>query len=179
MSASPVETVFVVVGHRADEVAAEVTPLGARCVLNEGYSEGMLTSVQCGVAAAEQAGATWAALALCDQPLLPRGIVEALLARARESGHGLAVPAYGGRRGHPLLIHRRYFPEMATLPRDRGLKELLNRHSTGIAYLPVPDDAVLRDMDTREDYRRELQFLAGHGELPGAGPGTPHLDGNS
>src|SRR5262245_34858722 len=52
LKASPVDPVLVVLGHRHEEIAAHLEGSGVEIVLNPRYLEGMLTSVQAGIAAA-------------------------------------------------------------------------------------------------------------------------------
>src|SRR5689334_14594664 len=65
LKASPVDRVLVVLGHRADEIAASLAGEGVEIVLNPDYRDGMLTSVQSGAAAAP-ADMEWLVIALGD-----------------------------------------------------------------------------------------------------------------
>jgi molybdenum cofactor cytidylyltransferase len=150
--------VLVVLGHRQAEIAAELADNGVTLVENPRYAEGMLSSVRAGISAAPP-DAEWLVLALGDQPSLRPETVTRLLAAAREGPETIVVPSYGGRRGHPLVFHARYRAEILALAGDRGLKELLQRHPTAIRHVLFEDEAVLADMDTPEDYRRELKRL--------------------
>src|SRR5262245_37290635 len=49
----PLHEVIVVLGHRAEEIERQLARHPARVVRNADYLKGMLTSVQCGVAAAD------------------------------------------------------------------------------------------------------------------------------
>ena len=152
------DEVLVVLGHRAEEIAAHLAAEGVRTVLNPRYLEGMLTSVQAGIAAAPP-DTELLLIALGDQPSLRPEVVRRLLEAACEGTADLLVPSYGGRRGHPLLIHAHYREEIAGLSPEVGLKELMGRHPEALRHLLVPDEGVLCDMDTPEEYRRELRRL--------------------
>ena len=160
LKASPVDRVLVILGHRSGEIAANLAGTGAETLFNPRYPEGMLTSVQAGVAAASPE-AEWLLIALGDQPTLRPETVHALLQEGRNGPRGLVVPSYGNRRGHPLLIHARYRDEIMALEGEGGLRQLFQRHPEEVAYVVVPDPDVLADMDTPEDYRRLLQRAAG------------------
>lgn len=152
---------LVVVGHRRAEIAAELAGSGAVLVENARYAEGMLSSVQVGVAAAPPE-TDWLVVVLGDQPWLQPGLVRQLLTQAeaesaRSGGARILVPSRGGRRGHPLVLHATYREEVAALPGDGGLRELLRRHPEAICYVETPDDGALSDMDTPEEYRRALR----------------------
>jgi len=158
-----VDRVLVVLGHRSPEIAANLEGSGAQVLDNPRYLEGMLTSVQAGVAAAP-ADAEWLVIALGDQPSLQAETVRQLLATAEAEDAGIVVPSYSGRRGHPLVIHTRYRDEIAALDPSVGLRELMQRHPEAIRHVVFPDESVLHDMDTPEDYARALQRL----QPPGA-----------
>lgn len=139
---------------------------GAELVVNPDYRRGMLSSLQTGIAAAP-AETEWLVVALGDQPFLSPATVRHLLDEARVSEASILVPTFGERRGHPLLIHARHRPEILSLNPEIGLRELLRRHPEQVRHVPVPDDAVLHDMDTPEDYERALRRLPPeHGTPP-------------
>lgn len=148
----------MVLGHRKAEIAAELAETGVTLVENPDYLTGMLSSVCAGLAAAP-ANTEWLVLALGDQPSLQPETVARLLAEARRGPETIVVPSYGGRRGHPLVFHARYREEILGLAGGRGLKELLDRHPDAIRHVLFEDEAVLADMDTPDDYRRELRRL--------------------
>jgi molybdenum cofactor cytidylyltransferase len=178
LSASPIHDLLVVVGHRGDEIAEHLgrwalgvgrweldgpnaqcpTPNASslRVIPNPDYARGMLSSVQEGVAAADPA-TTLFLIALADQPSIPRALVAHLITVFEERRPGLLIPTFSGRRGHPLLIDARYRDEIAALDPDLGLRELLQRHPDDLLHLPVEVEAVVRDMDTPEEYQAEIQ----------------------
>ena len=54
---------------------------------------------------------------------------------------------------HTIGDNRRAIHRVAEV----GLRELLQRHPDDLLYLPVDVEAVIRDMDTREEYEAEIQ----------------------
>lgn len=131
-------------------------PPPVRIVENPDYARGMLSSVQAGVAAADPATALFL-IALADQPSIPPELIAHLIAVFEERRPGMLVPTFDGQRGHPLLIDARYRAEIANLNPDVGLRELLQRHPDDLLLLPVSVEAVIRDLDTREEYEAELE----------------------
>lgn len=149
---------LVVLGHRREEIEANLEGTGAEVVFNPRYQEGMLASVQAGIAAAPEE-TEWFLIALGDQPSLRASTVERLLEAAAEREARIVVPSYGGRRGHPLLIHADYRGEIAALEPGVGLRQLIQRHPEAVRHVVIPDESVLSDMDTPEEYQRELRRL--------------------
>jgi len=152
---SRVDHVVVVTGHMAREVREAVEPLGAQVVYNRSYKTGeMLSSLKVGLNAMPDHIAA-ALVVLGDQPRIqPRVIYQIALAYA-EGKSELIAPSFERRRGHPILIGRRYWPEFFNLPRGGVPREVINAHADDIHYVNVTTDSVLRDVDTPQDYSDE------------------------
>jgi molybdenum cofactor cytidylyltransferase len=155
-----VPQVTVVTGHRAGEVRQVVSRVGADVVHNDKYTTGeMLSSLQAGLRAMP-AHISAALLVLGDQPhIQPKIVAQVMMAYAEGNGD-IVAPSYHMRRGHPILIDRRYWAEILDLPEDGSLRDVMDRHKDRIGYVNVDTDSVLRDVDTQEDYRQERK-LAG------------------
>lgn len=127
---------------------------GVRVAINPDPERGMLSTIVEGIAAlggTEALARRGERLAVCpaDLPALSPSTVRRVLAEPSP----LAVPAYRGRRGHPLVISPELIPEIETLHLDVGLRELLDRHPDELRILEVDDPGAVRDVDTPEDYR--------------------------
>ncbi len=122
---------------------------------NPRYPEGMLTSIQAGIEAAD-ATTEWFLIALADQPNVSPQVVNFLLSAAGD-GPGAYIPTFEERRGHPILMHRSLRDRIAGLPPQAGLRELWRRHPDLVCHVPVDTPSILHDIDTPEDYERALQ----------------------
>ena len=160
-------TVLVVVGPPHGEAVRARLPEGVRATWNADPTRGMLSSVQVGIAALEEdvdAALVWPV----DTPLVwistVRRILGAGTARdghdvtaVRDAARGrLVVPTTDQGGGHPVLIGRRFFDEIAALPLDGagGLRGLMSAHASDVERLAVADPGVRADVDTPEDYQR-------------------------
>jgi len=149
-----VDSIYVVVGHRADEVAAAVEAPDVRIVRNDAYLDGMATSVVAGVTAARAAGHDAVMICLCDQPHLDRTVYDAVLGAYRESGAPIVVPSYAGDTGHPAIFDRSLFDEILAVDPSQGLRAVTYAHRGDKLRVPVDAVGVLDDIDTAEDYER-------------------------
>jgi len=148
--------ILVVVGAEAGAVQEKAKTYGALIVVNLNYHQGMLSSVQCGFRQLPLE-AEAALVFLADQPRIKPQVAEALVKAFRSSSQGIILPVHGGRRGHPLLLSTRFRTELESLDPAVGLRQLLDRHPGEILEVPVDDPAILRDLDTPEDYRNETK----------------------
>lgn len=150
----------VVTGHRAGEVRNRVIGAGAETTHNEHYADGeMLSSVKAGLRAMP-AHMSAALIVLGDQPRIQPKIVAQILTAYAEGAGDIVAPSYQMRRGHPILIDRRYWGEILALPEGGAPRDVIDRYQDRIAYVTVDTDSVLQDMDTPEAYRQERR-LAG------------------
>lgn len=145
--------IVVVTGSHAEEVDRALDGLPVRTVFNRRYAEGMGTSIAAGVRALPREGLRAVLIALADQPLPPRPIVEPLI-RAHAAGLGeIIVPRFAGTRGHPVLFDVRYCDALARLSGDEGARALLESHAERVAVVEF-DFPPPSDVDTPEDLER-------------------------
>lgn len=152
---SRVDQIVVVTGPTHDEVKALLKPMGVKVSYNRSYRTGeMLSSLKTGLRAMpDHIAATM--IVLGDQPRLqPKVIYKVMKAYAEGEGH-LIAPSFQMRRGHPILVSRRYWPEFFNLPRTGSPRDVINAHQDEIHYINVETDSVLRDVDTPDDYDQE------------------------
>lgn len=155
LQAAQVAAVHVVTGHEPDRIHAALAGMDVVFAHNPDYTRGMLSSIRTGLASAP-AHWTAALIALGDQPLMRAAHVRALVdAHAAETDR-IFVPGHAGRRGHPLLLPRRYWQEALEQHDDTGLRGLLAAHADAVTVIELATEDVLSDMDTPDDYRRTL-----------------------
>jgi CTP:molybdopterin cytidylyltransferase MocA len=141
-----VDRAVVVLGARAEEVAAGAELGDAAVVRCADWAEGLSASLRAGVAAAAAGGAEAVVIALADQPLLDARAVARVIA-ARAPGELDALRAtYAGAPGHPTLLESSTFAAIAALGGDAGARELLRDPTTRVRLIPCdglghPDDA--------------------------------------
>ena len=155
LTISRVDHIVVVTGHMAQEVKSIVKPLGVKVVHNRSYKSGeMLSSLKAGLKAMPDHIAA-AMIVLGDQPRIQPKVIYQVLSAYAEGTHDIVAPSYKMRRGHPILIGRKYWGELLNLPRNGAPRDVINAHNDQIHYIKVNTDSVLKDVDTPEDYANE------------------------
>lgn len=112
-------------------------------------SSALSASLQAGIAATGTAAGAFVFLG--DMPLVPHHVAGRLAAAL--GGRFAALPCHGGCYGHPVLLSRAAFPEVARLTGDEGAGRLL-RQRGDVARVDIADDAILLDVDSAEDLAR-------------------------
>lgn len=152
--------VICVVGHRSKEIANSIVHTDAITITNLAFREGeMLSSLQAGIQhimdklePGSNLRFPGVLLSLGDQPQLPVPVVESIIAQADITPEAIIIPSFEMRRGHPIYLPRRFWKELQQLNHNQSLRVLLNRHTSAITYVNVHTDAILRDIDTPEEY---------------------------
>lgn len=159
-----IDGVTVVLGRDWEQVYDTIEDTSVEIFVNPRPEGGMLSSAQWALAQLRN-DVDAILFALGDQPEITPETVEALLAKAERSNKGIFIPTYEGRRGHPVLFRERYKQEILNLPLTVGLNTIAHIHPEDVEEVPVNTPAVLRDIDTPEDYRRAVQRLQGESRL--------------
>jgi CTP:molybdopterin cytidylyltransferase MocA len=137
------DTVVVVLGAEAAKVQSRADLSGCTVAVNQEWVTGMGSSLRAGLAATP-GSCDAAVILLVDQPFVTPEAVRAVIA----SGADLAAATYEGRRGHPVLIAARHWPEAsAAAVGDRGARDFLARHEV----TSVPCDGSPADIDVPAD----------------------------
>ena len=153
--ASRIDQVLVITGHDHKRLALTLSDYAVTLVHNDRYTQGMLSSVRCGLNALPEP-CHGVLVALGDQPTLKTSTVDCLVDQF--SRHpGIVLPMYQGKRGHPLLFSATYIPEILTQYDDTGLRGLLQAHEQNIKEVTVDSPAILQDIDTPDDYQEQSE----------------------
>jgi len=156
VKAASVDDIIVVLGAYRDEILKIAEIAGVRSCYNDIYREGMLSSVQCGFR--NIATITDAVLIFQgDQPLITPGVTDSVIDRYRNGDKGIVMPVYKNRRGHPLLVDRKYFGEIEKLDPGKGLRSLSEIFFEDVEEVSVDEPSILRDFDTFEEYIKAIK----------------------
>jgi CTP:molybdopterin cytidylyltransferase MocA len=145
-----VETIVVVLGHRAEEVQQQIQHLPVKFALNRAPSSEMNASIAIGVSQLPN-DAEAILIVLADHPAVPPSVVSTLISEW-QNGSKLLIPTWQNRGGHPVLIDLQYRAELQNLDPKRGLKGLFYAHQGDVKRIPVDSPFIARDMDTWDDY---------------------------
>ena len=141
---------LVVTGYHAELVEAEASRLHLPFSRNPAPEKGMLSSIQHGARALPPPFDAFFVHPV-DCPLL-RPITLRLLTQYFANKDSVSIPSFLGQSGHPPLLPAPLLSSLISLAPDtpHGLAHLLGQYPTQL--VPVPDSAIVHDMDTPDDY---------------------------
>lgn len=154
---SEASEVIIVLNDRMKETAHRLDKKGVKVVLNPAYRKGMGTSIRCGLKVLDPKS-DGILIALGDQPFVKTQTINALIGAFKKGKGGIIVPSFRGRRGHPVIFHRKYEEELLRLRGDAGGKTIVMKHPEDVRIIPVKSEGVIRDIDTLEDYKKGLRM---------------------
>lgn len=147
------DPVVVVLGAAAADVAAAASLDHAVVVVNDGWSDGMGSSLRCGLAAVGDLRATDVVVLLVDQPSVGPAHVRRLLERCGEAP--AVVASYGGEPRNPALLAASTWDAVCELAvGEVGARAWIRAHPEQVLAVACDDLGGDVDIDTAEDLTR-------------------------
>ncbi len=159
-----IDEIVCVVGHRAEDIRAQLKNSQVSFAVNPDPDSEMSASIALGLKQVS-GHAKALLLALVDHPAVPSEVIRIVIDEWKR-GAMLVQPEHAGRGGHPVLIDMTYRDELLVLDPAQGLRALFTAHCEKVRRVPVESPYVARDMNTWEDYRRLHRDVFGITPVP-------------
>jgi CTP:molybdopterin cytidylyltransferase MocA len=131
-----------------------VVPAGVRGVVNAKPTDEQVTSLRLGLAQLANTDVAGVLVWPVDHPFANALSALAVVDAARRTGAPIVVPVTESGRGHPVWFARETWRELMTVT-DGGARAVVRSYGMRVLEVPVHDDGIRRDIDTREDLRRD------------------------
>lgn len=89
---------------------------------------------------------------VADQPFVDETTVKRLNEAYNEGKGSIIVPLYGKNRGNPVVFSNKWTEQLKKLEGDIGGRIIIRENPKEVWEVPVADDRIGRDIDTKEDY---------------------------
>ncbi len=152
LTACPLTDILVVLGYEAEKIRPHIQDLPVSVLINENFDEGMSSSIKCGLERLKPSCGS-ILIALGDQPFISTQLVNRLIEGYLNSDKSIAYPVHKGRKGHPVILDRKYEAEIRLLGGDTGCRQILDDHPDDHLTIEVDDEKIFWDIDYPEDYR--------------------------
>lgn len=156
MEAVGASPIVVVVGYRQEDIRRQLEGRSVTFVYNEKYAESqMMDSMILGFDEVQDK-CERVLITPVDVPVVVPDTVKLLL----NSDGGFVRPVFGGKAGHPVLLKTELIPKIKEYSNEGLNKAILN---SGIGYtdIAVPDEGVLMESNTPEEFEKILEFQSG------------------
>ena len=153
------KTRVVVLGPDAGRIRPVLATHDCLIVENLDVDGGPIASLRAALAALKALCPAAALVWPVDLPHVRIATVERLIETWRRERPAAVVPAFGERRGHPIIWDGALFDELqgSMAAADEGARAVLHAHATQVATVAVDDPAVIEDLNTPEDYERLIR----------------------
>jgi molybdenum cofactor cytidylyltransferase len=146
---SAVEKRIAVVRPGATELRTPLEKAGYIVVECPDAASGMGHSIAWGVAEAMKAfDMQLLMVALADMPKVKKSTLQRLIIAAKQSER-IVAPCYRGKRGNPVVFHRKHFEALSRLSGDRGATQFMKDEQ--VELIEVDDPGIHKDIDSPED----------------------------
>jgi molybdenum cofactor cytidylyltransferase len=155
VTSSNTDNIIVVLGAHHDLLVDLIKKTEVEYCINGNYKDGMLSSIHCGF---KNLPSDFEAAIIFqgDQPLIPPSVINIIIAAYKETDEGIVIPIHKGKRGHPILIDRKYIDEIEKLKSSEGLRSLSYKHPDDVLEIETDEPGILRDFNTYEDFQKEF-----------------------
>ena len=153
-----VDRVVVVLGHRSDELKAELAGIqGVAWHLNPDYLQGKTTSIKAGLSTLGTEQLDALLILNVDQPR-NADVIQSLLKEHLSQGSLITIPTHNGKGGHPIILSLSLMDELREIDEETyGIKAVVQRHLDATRRVEMDAPEVLWDLNTPEEYQRVLE----------------------
>lgn len=145
----------LVLGFQAHEIRKKIRYGRERSRLemveNRGYEQGMSSSILAGLTRVEK-HYDHVMILLGDMPYVTSGIINRLLSGYLDSGLPLGALSVRGRRAHPVIIGKAFFPALHRLKGDHGARDFFVAYKDQVCLVDAGEGYNDVDIDTYEEY---------------------------
>ena len=159
-SAGGIERRIVVLGLDADKILSSHDLSSCTVMKTENQAAGPIGSIRTGIRSIINHPVEAVMIWPVDQPHVAVSTVQALLEKFVQTRGPIVLPTYGARRGHPALFAREVFDELLAAPDAEGARGVVRSRPERVVEVPVPDAAVVEDIDTQEAYQELIRKSA-------------------
>ncbi|PYT99620.1 MAG: hypothetical protein DMG38_10700 [Acidobacteria bacterium] len=145
----------VVLGAEAESIAKAIPLKANEIIINSEWEKGQLSSIQAAVRKMP-AGTEGMVLLLIDHPLISSALVGELIDRFYKSKKPIVLPAYEGRRGHPVIFSASLYPELLRAPLETGARAVVWAHADDVEEVRTNEEGCVLNLNDPETLNRAI-----------------------
>ena len=146
------QPIVTVLGSSADLLKKSIEQFSTKVVINEQWSEGMASSIRCGMEELIKITPTIAGVIImvCDQPYVTAKLLTDLIEKYKYSLKPIIASSYKNNIGTPALFDKTIFALLLSLKGDSGAKKIMKSNPDWVETVSFLFGEI--DIDTTGDY---------------------------
>ena len=149
----------IVLGAGAHAIRGKLGLDPASLVINEHWHLGQLSSIQAAVRSLPPGETEGLLLCPVDHPLVSAELVARLIAEFDSSGKTIVLPAFHGKRGHPLIFRASVYEELLAASPEVGARQVVWNHAREVLEVPTDEEGVLVNLNDPDALKKALERL--------------------
>ena len=148
---SSADNTVLVLGYQSDVIQEIIQDKNITTIVNKDFTKGLSSSLQCGISALPD-DCDAAVIILADMPGITSTIIDNMINSFNpKKNNSIIIPTFNKKRGNPILLDRKFFPDILRVTGDKGAKDIIKNNKNSILEVPQKNSSVLNDIDTKED----------------------------
>ncbi len=146
------QPIITVLGANADLLKKSIEQFSTKVVINQQWSEGMASSIRCGMEELIRINPTIAGVIImvCDQPYVTAKLLTDLVEKYKYSLKPIIASSYKNNIGTPALFDKTIFALLLSLKGDSGAKKIMKSNPDWVETVSFLFGEI--DIDTTGDY---------------------------
>jgi molybdenum cofactor cytidylyltransferase len=147
---------IVVLGFESQKILETLSIFNGTIIFNEAWEQGQLSSIIAGINALNTIDCEGVLICPVDHPMISTVLIKKLVEVFQHSRKKIVIPAYQGRRGHPIIISSELFAEIKKASLAIGLREVVHAHENDIELVSTDEEGIIINIDTPEDFEKYI-----------------------
>jgi molybdenum cofactor cytidylyltransferase len=151
----------VVLGAGAEVIRERLTLSAEIVVLNPDWPKGQLSSIHAAIRSLPPKDTDGIIVCPVDHPLVSAGLVAQLIDTFDSSGNSIVLPAFRGKRGHPVIFRASLYQELLDASLDVGARQVVWAHAPEVVEVAAEEEGVILNLNDPEILRRVRAQIPG------------------
>ncbi len=147
----------IVLGAGAENIREKLGLDPSIVVINENWQQGQLSSIQAAVRSLPPGETEGLILCPVDHPLVSAKLVARLIAEFDASGKLIVLPAYNGKRGHPLIFRSSLYAEILAASPEVGARQVVWNHASDLLEVPTDEEGIILNLNNPDALKKALE----------------------
>lgn len=145
----------VLLGASAEEIQAKLGVDPSTIVVNREWEKGQLSSIEAAIRSLPE-GTEGIVLCPVDHPLVSANLISQLIRQFDANEKLIVLPAFRGKRGHPVIFRSSLYGELLAASPDVGARQVVWAHPEEIEEVSTEEEGVVLNLNDPEILKKAM-----------------------